>query len=80
MNGFFFIFLNNQTAEEEMDVIASSGGRGYPIYQDYVVPLLSDGSRRKQDLWLDLHPKAEGKYANAILNGLEMFKLNNFRR
>ncbi|KAL6321504.1 hypothetical protein AAG906_019684 [Vitis piasezkii] len=55
----------------------SSGGRGYPIYQDYVVPLLSNGSRRKQDLWLDLHPKAEGKYANAILNGLEMFKLNN---
>ncbi|KAL6321897.1 hypothetical protein AAG906_035605 [Vitis piasezkii] len=73
----FSIFFNNQTAEEEMDVIASSGGRGYPIYQDYVVSLLSDGSRRKQGLWLDLHPNADSKYANVILNGLEMFKLNN---
>ena len=60
-----------------MDVIACSGGRGYPTYQDYVVSLLFNGNRRKQDLWLDLHPNAESKYANAILNGLEMFKLNN---
>ncbi|KAJ9683080.1 hypothetical protein PVL29_018885 [Vitis rotundifolia] len=73
----FSIFLNNQTAQKKMDVIARSGGTGYPIYQDYVVSLLSDGCRRKQDLWLDLHPNADGKYANAILNGLEMFKLNN---
>ncbi|RVW97987.1 Receptor-like protein kinase FERONIA [Vitis vinifera] len=73
----FSIFLNNQTAEEEMDVIVRSGGTGYPIYQDYVVLLLSDGSRRKQELWLDLHPNADSKYANVILNGLEMFKLNN---
>ena len=73
----FSIFLNNQTAEEEMDVIVRSGGTGYPIYQDYVVYLLSDGSRRKQELWLDLHPNADSKYANVILNGLEMFKLNN---
>ncbi|KAJ9683077.1 hypothetical protein PVL29_018882 [Vitis rotundifolia] len=66
-----------ETAEKEMDVIARSGGRGYPIYEDYVVSLLSDGSRRKQDLWLDLHPNAYSRYANVILNGLEMFKLNN---
>ena len=72
----FSIFLNNQTAEKEMDVIERSGGTGNPIHEDYVVDVSSDGSPSKQDMWLDLHPYQPSKYANVILNGLEMFKLN----
>ncbi|KAK9272743.1 hypothetical protein L1049_003120 [Liquidambar formosana] len=76
----FRIYINNQTAEEELDVIERSGGTEIPMYRDYVVLVQdSDGSRSKQDLWLALHPvmdSAKSKFANALLNGLEIFKLN----
>lgn len=76
----FFIFINNQTAEEEADVIEWSGGTGIPVYRDYVVMVMAEpgGTKKKQDLWLELHPNIEDSptYANAILNGVEIFKLN----
>uniref|UniRef100_A0A6N2MZP3 Protein kinase domain-containing protein n=1 Tax=Salix viminalis TaxID=40686 RepID=A0A6N2MZP3_SALVM len=73
----FLIFLNNQTAQYDADVIHMSGGNGIPVYKDYIV-LVPQGSQSKQDLWLALHPNMELKprYADAILNGLEIFKLN----
>ncbi|KAH8483637.1 hypothetical protein H0E87_028155 [Populus deltoides] len=72
----FLIFINNQTAEHDADVIHMSGGNGIPVYKDYIV-LVPPGSQSKQDLWLELHPNMELKptYADAILNGLEIFKL-----
>ncbi|KAL9381080.1 hypothetical protein Peur_026737 [Populus x canadensis] len=73
----FLIFINNQTAEYDADVIHMSGGNGIPVYKDYIV-LVPPGGQSKQDLWLELHPNIELKptYADAILNGLEIFKLN----
>jgi serine/threonine protein kinase len=73
----FLIFINNQTAEYDADVIHMSGGHGIPVYKDYIVQV-PPGSPSKQDLWLELHPNMELKptYADAILNGLEIFKLN----
>ncbi|KAG6743005.1 hypothetical protein POTOM_053949 [Populus tomentosa] len=73
----FLIFINNQTAEYDADVIQMSGGNGIPVYKDYIVRV-PPGSQSKQDLWLELHPNMERKptYADAILNGLEIFKLN----
>jgi len=76
----FTVFLNNQTAEEEADVIGWGGGEpGVAVHRDYVVmvPHVNEG---KQDLWLDLHPyqKAKPMYYNAFLNGVEIFKLSNF--
>ncbi|KAG6741846.1 hypothetical protein POTOM_055125 [Populus tomentosa] len=73
----FLIFINNQTAEYDADVIHMSGGNGIPVYKDYIV-LVPPGSQSKQDLWLELHPnmKLKPTYADAILNGLEIFKLN----
>ncbi|KAB1211446.1 Receptor-like protein kinase FERONIA [Morella rubra] len=75
----FRVFIYNQTAEEAADVIQWSGGTGIPVYKDYLVwvPKKIQG---KQDLWLALHPNRdlnpEPEFADAILNGVEIFKLN----
>jgi hypothetical protein len=75
----FYIFINNQTAEEGADVIQWSGGNGIPVYREYVV-LVPSGNKAKQDLWLALHPDLDISprpvFASAILNGVEIFKLN----
>ncbi|KAA8532885.1 hypothetical protein F0562_032998 [Nyssa sinensis] len=73
----FEIFLNNQTADDQMDIIVYAGGNGVPIYRDFVV-MVPLGSGGKQDLWLALHPntKSHPMYYDALLNGLEIFKLN----
>ncbi|KAL7229511.1 hypothetical protein ACSBR2_008089 [Camellia fascicularis] len=76
----FSVYMNNQTADRKVDVIHLSGGNGIPVFKDYVlsVPAAVDGLRSKVDLWLAMHPNVDSKpiYADAILNGLEIFKLN----
>ncbi|GMP26617.1 hypothetical protein CsSME_00002992 [Camellia sinensis var. sinensis] len=75
----FSVYMNNQTADQKVDVIHLSGGRGIPVFKDYVlsVPVV-DGLRSKVDLWLAMSPNMDSKprYADAILNGLEIFKLS----
>ncbi|KAI3732566.1 hypothetical protein L1987_63772 [Smallanthus sonchifolius] len=72
----FEIFINNQTAETEADVIAWATRKDVPVIKDYVV-FFALGAPR-QDLWLSLHPNSASKpeYADAILNGVEIFKIN----
>ncbi|XP_043718211.1 receptor-like protein kinase FERONIA [Telopea speciosissima] len=73
----FDIFLNNQTAEKAADVIAWTQVSEVPLYKDYVV-LIPKGEGQ-QDMWLALHPnkKSLPNYYNALLNGLEIFKVND---
>lgn len=74
----FTIFLNNQTAENEADVAAwASEHNGVGLYKDYVVMPLKGSPQ--QDLWLALHPYTNGKsqFYDAILNGVEVFKIND---
>ncbi|XP_034707831.1 receptor-like protein kinase FERONIA [Vitis riparia] len=75
----FTIFIANQTAENHADVIKWSGGNGVPIYRDYGVMMPSQGSNKKQKLYIQLHPNLdyETVYNDAILNGIELFKLIN---
>ncbi|KAG2715453.1 hypothetical protein I3760_03G077700 [Carya illinoinensis] len=73
----FEIFINDQTAETDADVIFWSGSPRTPVYKDYIV-LTPNGNQRKLDLLLALHPNVVSKprYENALLNGVEIFKLN----
>ncbi|KAJ4969858.1 hypothetical protein NE237_002957 [Protea cynaroides] len=73
----FDIFLNNQTAEKAADVLAWTGVSGVPLYRDYVV--LMPKAKGQQDIWLAMHPNVESKpsYYNALLNGLEIFKVSD---
>ncbi|OMP05221.1 hypothetical protein COLO4_08988 [Corchorus olitorius] len=74
----FDIFINNQTAEHDVDVIYLSGGNSIPVYRDYVL-LVPSEAPSEQILWLALHPSghvAGSNFADAILNGLEIFRLN----
>ncbi|XP_057962190.1 receptor-like protein kinase FERONIA [Malania oleifera] len=74
----FKILLNNQTADEHMDIMGHEqwSGRGFPIYREFVVMVPES---EKQDLWLALRPVIgiETESYGALLNGLEIFKINN---
>ncbi|XP_041002588.1 receptor-like protein kinase FERONIA [Juglans microcarpa x Juglans regia] len=73
----FQIFIDNQMAETDVDVIEWSGSTGIPVYKDYIV-LTPNGNQRRLDLLLALHPNVVSKprYEDALLNGVEIFKLN----
>ncbi|KAL6311649.1 hypothetical protein AAG906_025666 [Vitis piasezkii] len=70
----FAIIIANQTAENHADVIKWSGGNGVPIYRDYGVMMPSQGSNKKPNLYIQLHPNPdyETRYNDAILNGIEL--------
>uniref|UniRef100_A0A0D6QUX3 non-specific serine/threonine protein kinase n=1 Tax=Araucaria cunninghamii TaxID=56994 RepID=A0A0D6QUX3_ARACU len=76
----FNIFINNETAQEAFDVIALSTDPGTAIYVDYIVYLRQPKSG-DTILFIDLHPdntlQPPPQYYNALLNGLELFKLND---
>ncbi|MCL7021609.1 hypothetical protein MKW94_023669 [Papaver nudicaule] len=75
----FKIFLNNQTVADQADVVSWTGsiGNGIAVFKDYVVNVPKGEGQR--DLWLELHPNTatNPNYYDAILNGLEIFKLSD---
>ncbi|KAA8547900.1 hypothetical protein F0562_004329 [Nyssa sinensis] len=77
----FQIFIKNQTAEPLFDIFYLSGGHGVPMFKDYVVRMEREGSEDRRDLFISLHPgpKKSTGHSDAILNGLELFKLSNHK-
>ncbi|KAK3227323.1 hypothetical protein Dsin_007185 [Dipteronia sinensis] len=74
----FDIFLGNETVESGADVIKwMKFQNGVPVYKNYAVLVSEEGPQ--QDLWLALHPdlSSEPQYDDAILNGVEIFKLSD---
>ncbi|ESQ47124.1 hypothetical protein EUTSA_v10027636mg [Eutrema salsugineum] len=74
----FSIFLGNQMAKLEMDVIQLSGGSRVPMYLDFNLYVGSENGQSR-NLQLDLRPYNETspRYLDAILNGLEILKLSD---
>ncbi|XP_065859661.1 receptor-like protein kinase ANXUR2 [Euphorbia lathyris] len=73
----FDIFINNQTAQADADVIGWSSSQGAPVYKDFTVYVADQPG--DEELWVALHPSVDLKpeYYDAVLNGLEIFKLND---
>uniref|UniRef100_A0A5B6YMM0 Protein kinase domain-containing protein n=1 Tax=Davidia involucrata TaxID=16924 RepID=A0A5B6YMM0_DAVIN len=70
----FRIYINNRTATDNFDVFVRAGGMNKGYHQDYydvVSPKIST-------LWIQLGPASisGGSETDALLNGLEIFKLS----
>ncbi|KAL6961153.1 hypothetical protein U1Q18_038916, partial [Sarracenia purpurea var. burkii] len=78
----FSIFVNEEVAEAKADVIKWSGGSGIAVHRDYVVMMEGDRTEGKRDLLISLFPHKNHNHEwpeqiDAILKGLEVFKLSN---
>ncbi|KAM4132125.1 hypothetical protein ACJW30_01G226600 [Castanea mollissima] len=76
----FYIFIADQIAEKRADVISWSGGNGIPVYKDYAVLMTGEGNKKKLNLSVALQANPDDrmtKYSDAILNGLEIFKISD---
>ncbi|KAK4857676.1 hypothetical protein QYF36_004386 [Acer negundo] len=70
----FRIYINNRTAANNFDIFAQSGGMNRAYHQDYFDAL----SSKVDTLWIQLGPDtaAGASGTDALLNGLEIFKLS----
>ncbi|GAB4840708.1 hypothetical protein Ancab_021475 [Ancistrocladus abbreviatus] len=71
----FRIYVNNATAADNFDIIVHAGGKNRPYHQDYT-DAVSPGVNT---LWIQLGPDTVAGAAgnDALLNGLEIFKLSH---
>ncbi|CAN6708446.1 unnamed protein product [Malus baccata var. baccata] len=67
------IYIANRTAEEGANISESDGRFSIPVYRDYVVSIGPRNSKKKTNLSIALYDK----YNEVVLNGLEIFKLND---
>ncbi|XVF71234.1 hypothetical protein PTKIN_Ptkin12aG0019900 [Pterospermum kingtungense] len=73
----FVVFINANMADPLVDVIMWTNHSKTPFYKDYVLLSSKKGKENShQDITIDLHP-VRAEYDAVILNGIEVFKLNN---
>ncbi|KAK4351731.1 hypothetical protein RND71_031044 [Anisodus tanguticus] len=72
----FNVYINGQIAESEVDLIAlQNGKKAAPLVKDYVTYV--DDKEGDGHLWIAVHPSGDNsELDNAIVNGLEIFKIN----
>ena len=72
----FNVYINNQTALADYDLLALSGAVGLtPMYKDFVVSMFK---KDVTSMWVQIGTSQAALNAkDAILNGLEVFKVNN---
>ncbi|KAK7246150.1 hypothetical protein RIF29_41010 [Crotalaria pallida] len=70
----FRIFINNRTAADNFDIYVRAGGKNKAYHQDY----FDSVSSKIDTLWVQLGPDTAAGAAgiDALLNGLEIFKLS----
>ncbi|EXB77674.1 Receptor-like protein kinase FERONIA [Morus notabilis] len=73
----FGIFIANQIAEEYADVVEWTGGKYIPYFRDYIVSMYGGEKKLNLSVALQAHDAWLSAYADAILNGAEIFKLND---
>ncbi|KAF5739544.1 kinase family protein [Tripterygium wilfordii] len=73
----FNVYINNQTAEGEVDIIAMTGEKGVPTYKDYAV--FVNERQGDEEIRLEMSPSDTTKpeYFDMQLNGLEIFKVSD---
>ena len=72
----FIIYIDYQLAEQRADIIFWTDSNDTPYFKDYVVMIQKKGEDN-HTLSIDLHPGTDGTFIDAILNGVEVFKLSN---
>ena len=76
----FEIYIDYQIAEPDADILLwTDENRETPIYKEYVVMIRKKGldGEKQHILSIDLHPRSDSILQEAILNGIEVFKLSN---
>ncbi|KAG9158487.1 hypothetical protein Leryth_016140 [Lithospermum erythrorhizon] len=70
----FKIYINNKTAADNFDIFARAGGKNRAYHEDYLDATSSDVT----SLWVQLGPDTvtSTEASDALLNGLEVFKLS----
>ena len=72
----FYIYIDYQLAEERADVLLWTDDNDTPYYKDYVVMIKNKGNDTHL-LSIDLHSRLDADLIDAILNGVEVFKLSD---
>ncbi|XP_047326912.1 receptor-like protein kinase FERONIA [Impatiens glandulifera] len=75
----FSISIDNQTVEEEGDLIKWGGEIGFAFYRDYMFVVDGDIMEGKRDVFISIHPHLNNDLVmvDAILKGMEVLKLSN---
>ncbi|KAF7129394.1 hypothetical protein RHSIM_Rhsim10G0052500 [Rhododendron simsii] len=78
----FSIFVNEHVADAKADVIKWGGGNRVAVYRDYVVMMEGDRMEGKHNLLITYFPHNNEwiEHIDAVLRGLEVFKLSNLDR
>jgi len=76
----FFIYIASQLAEERADVMKwTQKKKGLAVHRNYVVLIPNNGTPKKFNLLLQMHPYeyvVDSRYSDAFLNGVEIFKIS----